>query len=76
MKDLRELRRMIAFTQFRLAARSGVSRTKLSLAECGEIKLTNEEEQKIKKFLHQELHRQAATINQALAQHREEYVGV
>ncbi len=71
MKDLRELRRMVGFTQFRLAARSGVSRTKLSLAECGEIKLTNGEEQKVKKVLHQELQRQAQAINQALC-HQEQ----
>ena len=76
MKDLRELRRMIAFTQFRLAARSGVSRTKLSLAECGETELTSKEEQSVRKVLHQELQRQAQAINQALDQEQGEGVRV
>ena len=76
MKDLRELRRMVGFTQYRLSARSGVSRTRLSLAECGEIELTNEEEQKVKKVLHQELQRQAAAINQALFQEQQVEVRV
>lgn len=76
MKDLRELRHMIGFTQFRLAARSGVSRTKLSLAECGETELTSQEEQGIRKVLHQELQRQAAAINQALSQEQQAEVQV
>lgn len=76
MKDLRELRHMISFTQFRLAARSGVSRTKLSLAECGETELTSQEAQRIRKVLHQELQRQAAAINQALSQEQQVEVRV
>lgn len=76
MNDLKAIRRMAGFTQYRLATRSGVSRTKLSLAECGDVELTSEEQRRIKEILFQELHRQAATINQALAQNREEYVRV
>ncbi len=74
MNNLKAIRRMAAFTQYRLAVRSGVSRTRLSLAESGDVQLTSEERRRIGEILFQELHRQAATINQALAQNREEYV--
>ena len=76
MKDLRELRHMIGFTQFRLAGRSGVNRTRLSLAESGDVGLTSQEEQKLRKILHQELRRQAAAINQALSQEQQVEVRV
>ncbi len=76
MNDLRELRRMAGFTQYRLAVRSGVGRTKLSLAESGDIELSNEEEQKIKKVLLKELQRQAQAINEALTQKQQEEVHV
>lgn len=76
MKDLRELRRMIGFTQFRLAGRSGVNRTRLSLAESGDVELTSQEEQKLRKVLHQELQRQAQAIDQALTEERQAEVRV
>ena len=53
MNELKTLRRMSGLNQYGLAGRSGVSRTRLSLAECGETELTSEEEQKIRKILHQ-----------------------
>ena len=76
MTNLKAIRRMAGFTQYRLATRSGVSRTRLSLAECGDVELTDVEQRRVREILFQELHRQAATINQALAQQREERVRV
>ena len=47
MKDLREMRELAGITQFSLSRRSGVSRMRLSLAECGEADLSDTEKQKI-----------------------------
>jgi DNA-binding XRE family transcriptional regulator len=41
--NLKQLRKMAALTQFELAQRCGVSRMKLSLAECGYVDLYPEE---------------------------------
>ena len=51
MKDLREMRELAGITQFSLSRRSGVSRTRLSLAECGEVELNETEKRKITTFL-------------------------
>ena len=51
MKDLREMRALSRLTQFSLSRRSGVSRTRLSLAECGEAELATDEEEKIRGVL-------------------------
>ena len=76
MNNLKAIRRMAAFTQYRLAVRSGVSRTRLSLAESGDVELTSQEEQKLRKVPHQELQRQAQAINEALTQKQQEEVRV
>ncbi len=76
MNNLKAIRRMAAFTQYRLAVRSGVSRTRLSLAESGDVELTSQEEQKLKKVLLKELQRQAQAINEALTQKQQEEVHV
>jgi transcriptional regulator with XRE-family HTH domain len=51
MKDLREMRELAGITQFSLSRRSGVSRMRLSLAECGEAELTETEKEKIANVL-------------------------
>jgi transcriptional regulator with XRE-family HTH domain len=51
MKDLREMRELAGITQFCLSRRSGVSRTRLSLAECGETELSGNEKEKITNVL-------------------------
>jgi transcriptional regulator with XRE-family HTH domain len=51
MKDLRAMRELAGITQFSLSRRSGVSRMRLSLAECGETELSAEEREKITKVL-------------------------
>lgn len=76
MHDLKVIRRMAGFTQYRLAIRSGVSRTKLSLVECGDIELSSGEQRRIRKVLLKELQRQAAAINQALSQEQQPEVRV
>jgi transcriptional regulator with XRE-family HTH domain len=51
MKDLREMRQLAGITQFALSQRSGVSRMRLSLAECGEAELDGEELARIRTVL-------------------------
>jgi transcriptional regulator with XRE-family HTH domain len=43
MVRIQELRIIAHLTQFQLAKRSGVGRTRLSLAECGHVELRSEE---------------------------------
>jgi transcriptional regulator with XRE-family HTH domain len=49
--NLRELRRMADLTQWELAQRCGVSRMRLSLAECGQLALRPEEESAVRNVL-------------------------
>jgi transcriptional regulator with XRE-family HTH domain len=42
--DIKKLRKMADLTQFELAQRCGVSRMRLSLAECGQLELDPEGE--------------------------------
>ena len=49
--NLKELRKMATLTQFELAQRCGVSRMRLSLAECGQIHLDAEELATVRRIL-------------------------
>jgi hypothetical protein len=49
--NLRELRRMADLTQWELAQRCGVSRMRLSLAECCQLALRPEEESAVRNVL-------------------------
>ncbi len=49
--EIKDLRKLADLTQFQLAQRSGVSRMKLSLAECGQLELRSEEETAVRKVL-------------------------
>jgi transcriptional regulator with XRE-family HTH domain len=49
--DIKELRRMADLTQFQLAQRCGVSRMRLSLAECGHLELNAHENSAVRKTL-------------------------
>jgi len=64
--DLRQLRRMADLTQFDLARRSGVSRMRLSLAECGQVKLQTKEELSVRKVLLEQIESRADRLNQVL----------
>jgi len=67
MKDLREMRELAGITQFSLSRRSGVSRTRLSLAECGEVELNETEKRKITTFLLAAIQLQHARAESVLA---------
>jgi transcriptional regulator with XRE-family HTH domain len=51
MKALREMRDLAGITQFALSQRSGVSRMRLSLAECGEAELDGKELARVRTVL-------------------------
>lgn len=51
MNDLRELRRMVGWTQMKTAHASGINRAKLSQAECREIELSATEEAAVRRVL-------------------------
>ena len=66
MYQIRELRRMAGLTQIRLAHLSGVSRTKLSLAECEQIVLTTREAHAVRAALIRMIQARATEINGVL----------
>ena len=67
MNELKELRILVGFSQFRLSHESSVPRQHLQLAEAGLRELTPEQEHRVRKVLVAELRRQAVVIEQALA---------
>jgi len=71
MKDIKKLRRMADLTQCALARRCGVSRMRLSLAECGQIKLRPEEETAVRKVLVSSIERREVQIRVVLSRGNE-----
>ena len=65
---LRELRRMADLTQIELAQQCGVSRVKLSLAECGQIELSPNEDNVVRTTLLDVIAARAAQLNGLLSQ--------
>lgn len=65
--DMRKTREMAGLSQFTVAQRSGISRMRLSLAECGEIQLRQVELESIRKVLRAEIERRAAKLQTALS---------
>jgi transcriptional regulator with XRE-family HTH domain len=65
--DLKELRRMADLTQFELAQRCGVSRMRLSLAECGQLQLRQDEDSAVRKVLLGVIESRAAQIKRVLS---------
>jgi transcriptional regulator with XRE-family HTH domain len=61
------MRALSGLTQFSLSRRSGVSRMRLSLAECGEAELASEEEEKIRGVLFAAIKAQHAKTTSVLA---------
>lgn len=55
MMNLRDRRRLADLNQFQMARLTGISRTRLSLAENGEIRLRPEELEKIEQVLREQL---------------------
>jgi predicted transcriptional regulator len=68
--DLRNRRRLADLNQFQLARLTGIPRTRLSLAENGDIDLRPEELSKIKEVLQEHLATRAEHIGNVLSQGR------
>ena len=67
METLKELRRLAGWTQMRTSHKSGVNRAKLSMAECGEISLSIQEETAIRLALLQAIRHRAEQIGRVIA---------
>jgi len=66
VEDLKKLRGMADWTQTRTARASGVHRTKLSQAECGEIELSPEEDAAVRRVLLVAIRERAARMQSVL----------
>lgn len=65
--EIKELRRMADLTQFQLAQRCGVSRMRLSLAECGQLELNTNEDRAVRKTLLRVIEHRAAQLRGVLS---------
>jgi transcriptional regulator with XRE-family HTH domain len=65
--DLKQLRGMADLTQFELAQRCGVSRMRLSLAECGQLQLRPDEDRAVRESLLGVIESRADQIKQLLS---------
>jgi transcriptional regulator with XRE-family HTH domain len=65
--NIKEMRGMADLTQFDLAQRCGVSRMRLSLAECGQLKLHPEEDSAVRKILLEAIEGRAAQLRGVLS---------
>jgi transcriptional regulator with XRE-family HTH domain len=65
--DLKTLRGMADWTQTRTARASGVNRTKLSQAECGELELNPNEDAAVRRVLLAAIRKRAARMETVLA---------
>jgi transcriptional regulator with XRE-family HTH domain len=65
--DLKELRKMAGLTQWELAQRCGVSRMRLSLAECEQVELRPEETIATRKILLERIESRAAQLKGVLS---------
>ncbi len=68
MDELKTLRKIAGLTQFQLSRRSGISRLRLSLSECGDLELTEEEKTSLQETLLRVLQERAVVINKVLDQ--------
>jgi len=66
MDELKTLRKIAGLTQFQLSRRSGISRLRLSLSECGDLELTEEEKSSLQETLLRVLQERAVVINEVL----------
>jgi transcriptional regulator with XRE-family HTH domain len=67
MEDLKKLRGMADWTQTKTARASGVHRSKLSQAECGEIELSPREDAAVRRVLLIAIQERAARMQGVLA---------
>ncbi len=64
--NLRDLRKSVGLTQLVLANETGISRMRLSLAECGYVTLHADEQERIKQVLKREMNKRHAAVKGAL----------
>jgi len=64
--NIKKLRKMAVLTQFQLAKKCGVSRMRLSLAECEQIQLTEDELTAIRRTLLEAIENRAVQIRHTL----------
>jgi transcriptional regulator with XRE-family HTH domain len=76
MSDLKSMRELAGMTQFSISRRSGVSRMRLSLAECGEVELDAEEEAAVRRILLAAIEARALQLQMVLADSWAEAAGV
>lgn len=67
MKTLRALRERAGLTQFTVARKSGVPRMRLSLAECGQLRLRPEEEAAVRRAIREGIEERAARLQHLLS---------
>lgn len=65
--NLKATREMAGISQFAAAHESGISRMRLSLAECGQIQLTSDEETALRKVLRRAIEQRTALLQNALS---------
>ena len=68
--NLKELRKMAGLTQWQLAQRCGVSRMRMSLAECGQVELREDEESAVRAVLLEAIKGRASKIRSVLSDSR------
>lgn len=66
--DLKQLRKLAGLTQFELAQRCGVSRMRLSLAECGQVKLREDEQSAVRTVLIESIETRASQLRSVLSE--------
>jgi transcriptional regulator with XRE-family HTH domain len=66
LKELKRLRELAGLTQFVVSKKSGVERTRLSMAECGHVMLTAQERENIRRVLLREIEHRDVKLRAAL----------
>ncbi len=66
--ELKEARELAGLTQIQLSNQSGVSRMKLSLAECDQVELTSEEGASVRRVLEASIRERAARMKKVLSE--------
>jgi transcriptional regulator with XRE-family HTH domain len=66
MTKLRKLRELAGLTQFTVAKKSRVPRMRLSLAECGQLRLSADEEAAVREAIREGLEQHAAQLQRLL----------
>ncbi len=64
--ELKEARELAGLTQIQLSNRSGVSRMKLSLADCEQVNLTSEESTPVRRVLEASIRERSARMQQII----------